>query len=66
MKVISQHFFIKNIQFFIFFSILITIACVKTDFDYHRKKRLNNGNYLVMTTQGIYRYNEEFNSKKDG
>jgi hypothetical protein len=43
----------------------MTIFCVNTDFDYHRKKRLNNGNYLVMTTQGIYLYNEKFNSKVD-
>jgi hypothetical protein len=29
------------------------------------KLRLNNGNYLVMTAQGIYLYNDEFNSKKN-
>ena len=36
-----------------------------TDFDYPMKKRLNNGNYLLMTTKGIYLYDEEFISKID-
>ena len=45
------------------FHFIVTI-CI-SDFDFHRKKRLNNGNYLVMTTQGIYLYNEKFNTKID-
>ena len=45
-----------------YFSLYYYVFC-KTDFDYHRKKRLNNGNYLIMSSQGIYLYNEEFNSK---
>ena len=48
--------------YFLFFSYFIIN---KTDFDYHRKKRLNNGNYLILSTQGIYLYNEDFNSKID-
>ena len=62
----NQYFLINNIRFFTFliFSYLMTIICIiKTDFDFHRKKRLNNGNYLVLTTTGIYIYNENFNSR---
>ena len=54
------------IIFFLFFISNSFISCERhTDFDYPIKKRLNNGNYLVMTTQGIYLYNEEFTSKID-
>ena len=49
----------------ILFSYFILILS-KTDFDFHRKKRLNNGNYLIMTTQGIYLYKENFSSKISG
>ena len=59
----------KNIKIyfsiFIFCFYFIEYLELKTDFDYHRIKRLNNGNYLIMSTQGIYIYNEEFNSKID-
>ena len=55
-------------KFFILYSFLIIFSYFiliksETDFDYHRKKRLNNGNYLVMTTQGIYLYKENFSTK---
>lgn len=50
--------FIRNFYFYYSYNEI-------TDFDYPIKKRLNNGNYLVMTTQGIYLYNEDFLSKKD-
>ena len=54
-----------NIYFslFIFCFYFIGYIELETDFDYHRLKRLNNGNYLIMSTQGIYIYNEQFNSK---
>ena len=62
-------FFSKNlIGIFIFFIIYISeLFCygVDSDFEYPMKMRLNNGNYLVMTSSGIYLYNEEFTSKKD-
>ena len=54
-------FFILSYILF-FFSSLILIVC-SSDFDYHKKKRLNNGNYLYMTTKGIYIANEGFTSK---
>ena len=58
-----QVHFIKKIlklsSILFFFSYLILISC-SSDFDFHRKKRLNNGNYLVMTTKGIYFFNEAF------
>ena len=51
--------------FFIYFLFFSFILCRITDFDYPIKKRLNNGNYLVMTSQGIHLYNENFTSKID-
>ena len=47
----------------------ILIICIynsicTTDFDYQLEKRLNNGNYLIMSSEGIYFYNELFNMKQ--
>ena len=68
---ISQNDFkVKYLKIFLFLVFITHFYLYKcysqnTDFDYPIKKRLNNGNYLVMTTQGIYLYNEDFQSKKD-
>ena len=62
-----QYFYI-NISFYIFiisYSFCICDEDRNTDFDYQLKKRLNNGNYLILSTQGIYLYNEEFTDKKE-
>ena len=56
------YIFFKLSYLLFFFSSLILIVC-SSDFDYHRKKRLNNGNYLYMTTKGIYIANEAFTTK---
>ena len=61
-----MNMFFKYSFFYVFFISNNFIFCERnTDFDYPIKKRLNNGNYLVMTTQGIYLYNEEFTSRID-
>ena len=64
MILLKQIFLIRNILFFLFF-VFFHFNCRNTDFDYPMKRRLNNGNYLLMTTKGIYLYNEEFTSKID-
>ena len=64
----QKYIYIKFIKSFpILFCFLYEIICYTkhTDFDYPMKLRLNNGNYLVMTAQGIYLYNDEFNAKKN-
>ena len=67
MKFINNFIISKRLNFYKFFIIYFFFFhyydCI-TDFDYHQKLRLNNGNYLIMSTQGIYIYNEEFNKKK--
>ena len=71
MLIWEKKYFRKYLHFFplityIFISYIYYTFCYpkETDFDYPMKMRLNNGNYLVMTTQGIYLYNEQFNSVK--
>ena len=59
--ILSNHL---NYFFFLFISLIIYSSCI-TDFDYHQKLRLNNGNYLIMSAQGIYLYNEDFSIKKN-
>ena len=59
------HFFPIIIYIFIIYIYKTICYTSETDFDYPIKKRLNNGNYLIMSTQGIYLYNEEFNLKKN-
>ena len=49
---------------YIFITYISNIIC-ESDFDYNLKRRLNNGNYLILSTQGIYLYNELFNLKQD-
>ena len=41
------------------------IFCEKKDIDYSLKLRLNNGNYLMLATKGIYIYNPTLTSKID-
>ena len=55
----------NNMFFLNIYLFLLYFCLCETDFDYNRKKRLNNGNYLIMSTQGIYLYNEYFNRKKN-
>ena len=71
MLIWEKKYFRKYLHFFplityIFISYIYYTFCYpkEIDFDYPMKMRLNNGNYLVMTTQGIYLYNEQFNSVK--
>ena len=72
MAIKKNYYFDKHLHhFLLLFLIVISFIyysfCynIKTDFDYPIKKRLNNGNYLVMTTQGIYLYDEEFKIKME-
>ena len=72
MVIKKNYYFDKYLHHFLFvFLILISYIyycfCYnkKTDFDYPIKKRLNNGNYIVMTAQGIYLYDEEFKIKME-
>ena len=72
MAIKKNYYFDKYLHYFLLlFLIVISFIyysfCynIKTDFDYPIKTRLNNGNYLVMTTQGIYLYDEEFKIKME-
>ena len=73
MKLKEKKIFLKELQFIhmsLYFFIICFSFCLcdedrNTDFDYQLKKRLNNGNYLILSTQGIYLYNEEFTVKKE-
>jgi hypothetical protein len=46
----------------LFFCLNYYIYCIN-ELDYYKKKRLNNGNYFILSTQGLYLYNEDFNAK---
>ena len=63
--VFMRHLQIYPIIIYVFIIYFYNSICTQTDFDYQLKKRLNNGNYLIMSTQGIYLYNDQFNSRKD-
>ena len=63
-------YFVQTINIYLFLFILIisfsSIKCLEKtlrDNDYPYKYRLNNGNYLVIITTGIYLYNPTFTSK---
>ena len=62
---IMRYLQIYPILTYIFIIYFYNSICTQTDFDYQLKKRLNNGNYLIVSTQGIYLYNDQFNSRKD-
>ena len=46
-----------------FISLFVNIFSEKRDNDYPNKYRLNNGNYIVIVSKGIYIYNPNFSSK---
>ena len=41
----------------------LTMSFYNIDFNYPFKLRLNNGNYLVIASEGIYMYNPTLTSK---
>ena len=66
--------FIKKINYFfpyflLFFTSLICFSLCGKDYDsdasfnYPLIRRLNNGNYIAMTSKGIYLYSDDFSSK---
>ena len=59
----NKYFQYFSILFLVFYIVINATFCIRyTDFDYPIKKKLNNGQYLVMTTRGIYIFNEDFSS----
>ena len=65
--------FIKKINYFfpyllLFFTSFICFSLcgdydIDASFNYPLIRRLNNGNYIAMTSKGIYLYNDDFSSK---
>ena len=59
----------KNINYFfslkllVLFQLINLLSFVIKDIDYALKLRLNNGNYLLLTAQGIYMYNPSLTSR---
>ena len=52
-------------KFIMFFHLIRFQKCEEKDIDYSLKLRLNNGNYLMLATKGIYLYNPYLTSKID-
>ena len=59
---LKKYFLQLSIIFILFIFFYDSIFARNTDFDFPIKLRLNNGKYLVMTTKGIYLFNEDFSS----
>ena len=60
---IKHHFTFPNLL--VIFNILLFIETEKRDNDYPLKYRLNNGNYIVVFSKGIYIYDYTFTYKKE-
>ena len=58
--------FITNLETFSIILLFNLMMCMdNNDFNYPFKLRLNNGEYLVMASQGIYIYDTNLSPKKD-
>ena len=64
MAYINIYYFLP-LKLILLFQLINLLSFAIKDIDYALKLRLNNGNYLLLTAQGIYMYNPTFTSKID-
>ena len=55
--------YILPLKLLVIFQLMNLLSFVIKDIDYALKLRLNNGNYLLLTAQGIYMYNPTLTSR---
>ena len=70
---IYKEIIIRKVNHFFSYSLLFLISFIcfslcgdydsEASFNYRLIRRLNNGNYIVMTSKGIYLYSDDFSSK---
>ena len=59
----GYNYYFLTIKFLLLFQLMNLLSFVIKDIDYALKLRLNNGNYLMLTAQGIYMYNPTLTSR---